>query len=181
MQIQVVPKYVNPPKKPGGKYGNIKTADNALHWVPVNHLGVFMVGQAANISTEYQQWGDMQASVVTNVNGVDITGQAPNPQGQVPRGDRPSPLPQNVPASDTDESIFVTGIVGRAMGSGQFGVTDIDILAKAAVAAWKNRHGSPQTFGATDPQASLGPPSGQMPDGRDEPPYDSEFPPPGQT
>lgn len=174
MQIQAVPKYVNPPKKQGGKYGSIKTTDNALHWVPVNHLGMFMVGQAANISTTLQQWGDMQASVITHVNGVDITGQAPSQSGQVPHADRPSPNPSNVPQDDTAESIFVTGIVGRAMGSGAFGVDAIDLLTKTAAKAWKERHSAPQTFG-TEP---LSPPSGQMPDGRDEPPFDDDLPEP---
>ena len=33
---------------------------------------------------------------------------------------------------------IVTGVVGRAMGSGQFGVTDVDLLTKAAIAAYKD-------------------------------------------
>lgn len=35
-----------------------------------------------------------------------------------------------------DWSIFVTGIVGRAMGSGKFGPTDIKALTLAALEAW---------------------------------------------
>lgn len=35
-----------------------------------------------------------------------------------------------------DWSIFVTGIVGRAMGSGKFGITDIKGLSLAALEAW---------------------------------------------
>lgn len=36
-----------------------------------------------------------------------------------------------------DEQIFITGIVGRAMGSGQFSVTDIKALTLAAYEAWQ--------------------------------------------
>lgn len=36
-----------------------------------------------------------------------------------------------------DEQIFITGIVGRAMGSGQFSVTDIKGLTLAAYEAWQ--------------------------------------------
>ena len=42
------------------------------------------------------------------------------------------------PGVEKDEHIFVTGIVGRAMGSGKFGVTDIALLTKAAAAAYKD-------------------------------------------
>lgn len=41
---------------------------------------------------------------------------------------------------DTAEEIFVTGVVGRAMGSGKFGVEDIEGLTKAAMNAWRERH-----------------------------------------
>jgi hypothetical protein len=40
-----------------------------------------------------------------------------------------------------DTLIFVTGVVGRAMGSGSFGVTDIDLLTKAALAAYRTNLG----------------------------------------
>jgi hypothetical protein len=30
------------------------------------------------------------------------------------------------------------GVVGRAMGSGKFDPTDVDVLTKAAVQAWRN-------------------------------------------
>lgn len=38
------------------------------------------------------------------------------------------------------EEIFVTGIVGRTMGSGQFGIADIRHLAKEATQAWRERN-----------------------------------------
>ena len=40
-----------------------------------------------------------------------------------------------------DASMFVTGIVTRSMGSGQFGISDIDPLTAEAVRVYKNRFG----------------------------------------
>lgn len=37
------------------------------------------------------------------------------------------------------EAIFVTGVVQQAMASGNFGPTDISLLAKAATQAWRGR------------------------------------------
>lgn len=43
--------------------------------------------------------------------------------------------------SNQAEEIFITGIVGRAMGSGQFDIEDISALTLAAANAWRNRNG----------------------------------------
>jgi hypothetical protein len=40
-----------------------------------------------------------------------------------------------------DAMIFVTGVVGRAMGSGKFETQDVPLLAKAALAAWNEIKG----------------------------------------
>ena len=40
-----------------------------------------------------------------------------------------------------DASMFITGIVTRSMGSGQFGISDIDPLTAEAVRVYKNRFG----------------------------------------
>ena len=40
-----------------------------------------------------------------------------------------------------DASMFITGIVTRSMGSGQFGISDIDPLTAEAVKVYKNRFG----------------------------------------
>lgn len=139
MQVQVIPQYVNLPKQAGGKYGNIKLQDGTLFFVPVNMLGSFAANIPANINYEGQTWGKppdaKQVYVVTAINGQGITGQA----GPVQGGDRPAPTPQNVPRTDESENIFVTGIVGRAMGSGNFTAEDIGPLTKAATQAWTDR------------------------------------------
>lgn len=64
-------------------------------------------------------------------------------QGAAPQLTPSTPAPvAHTPSSarmtdPKDVMIFVTGVVGRAMGSGNFGVTDIDLLTKAALAAYK--------------------------------------------
>lgn len=83
-------------------------------------------------------------------NGQDIPkGQAqPQQQPLHPQAvvNPPQPMPQPAPqpaahiADNKDECIFITGVVGRSMQSGQFGVMDIDALTKAARAAWLNRN-----------------------------------------
>jgi hypothetical protein len=47
----------------------------------------------------------------------------------------PIPRPSNGPPSQ-DKHIFVTGTVGRAMGSGKFDPQDIRVLTEFACAAW---------------------------------------------
>lgn len=91
----------------------------------------------------------------THWNGTPIPKVAmeQNPANNVPQ---PQVAPQPQPAqpvatqhiqtsvkqsSDTAEEIFVTGIVGRALGSGNFTIEDIPRLTMAATAAWRNRNG----------------------------------------
>lgn len=69
MQVSVTPQYVNEPKKPGGKYGNIKTAEGAVYFVPVAQLGMFQPGTPANINVENQTWGQNSVQVVTGMAG----------------------------------------------------------------------------------------------------------------
>lgn len=138
MQVQVTPQYVNQPKQPGGKYGNIKLQDGTIYMIPTHALANFAPGMVANIDFNQQNWGQPPRpfNVVTAVNGVPITGQA----GPVQGGDRPAPTPQNVPQSDKEEGMFIMGVVGRAMGSGQFDMDQILGLTQRAALAWKKRH-----------------------------------------
>lgn len=45
------------------------------------------------------------------------------------------------PKLRVDASMFVTGVVTRAMGSGKFGVSDINTLTRAAVQAYQENFG----------------------------------------
>ena len=164
MQTQVIPQYVNPPKQAGGKYGNIKLQDGTVFFVPANQLGNFAPNMPANIEYQGQTWGwgtnSKQVYVVTAINGMNITGQ----QGSVRGGDRPAAAPQNVPQTDKEEGMFIMGVVGRAMGSGQFGMDDILGLTQRASLAWKKRH---ESQGVPDSSYRLDPPPGDPTAGPD--------------
>ena len=67
-----------------------------------------------------------------NYTNLRSTGEATNPSlGASKAPDQGGFRP------NSDEQIFITGIVGRAMGSGQFSVTDIVGLTLAAAEAWQ--------------------------------------------
>ena len=59
--------------------------------------------------------------------------------------EEPPVAPQTVtydkPKLRVDASMFVTGVVTRAMGSGKFGVSDINTLTRAAVQAYQENFG----------------------------------------
>lgn len=127
--------YVNE-AKPDKKYGTIKTREGESYALPAGMSGVFQPNTTVEVPTQDQKWGD---KVVHVIMGRPANGNAPPPQPT------PPPVTQtNGHATGTarmsdpkDTLIFVTGIVGRAMGSGQFGITDIDLLTKAALAAYR--------------------------------------------
>ena len=63
--------------------------------------------------------------------------QAPQPMPQANNSFTPKPATGGFNKSDTQRlDIFVTGVVGRSMGSGHFSVSDIEELTKNAVRAF---------------------------------------------
>ena len=63
--------------------------------------------------------------------------QAPQPMPQANNTFTPKPPNGGMNKSDTQRlDIFVTGVVGRSMGSGHFSVNDIEMLTKNAVRAF---------------------------------------------
>lgn len=136
MQTTVTPQYVNAPKQ-GKKYGSIKMQDGSRFPVPGHLIHNFAKGMATTIEYEQQNWGDGMVDVVTNVVGGDAP--APQQAGQAAQ-QAFAPPAQMAPQSDQAEDIFVTGVVGRAMGSGAFTATDVSLLTKAAIEAWRSRH-----------------------------------------
>lgn len=141
MQIQVVPEKVYP--NPGKKYAVAQQGHNRF-LVPQSYSGMLQPGQPINVTYNVQDWARQgepanPVNVVTHINGQDITGQ----QGSVRGGDRPAASPQNVPQSDKEEGMFIMGVVGRAMSSGKFGVSDIESLTRMAAKAWRDRHVAP--------------------------------------
>lgn len=90
--------------------------------------------------------------------------------GQGNTAETAQPRPAATPARGNDsEAIFVTGVVGRAMGSGQFGVNEIKMLTVAAVQAYRIWHG------AVDEAPDPAPPRPPAPYNR-MPPVDDGFP-----
>ena len=70
----------------------------------------------------------------TNVSGVQVVnGQQPQPAPQ--QTYTPEPVRTAIP-NDSNRNIFVTGVVGRAMGSGNFQIQDIDALTSMAMATY---------------------------------------------
>ena len=61
----------------------------------------------------------------------------PQPMPQANNSFTPKPATGGMNKSDTQRlDIFVTGVVGRSMGSGHFSVNDIEELTKNAVRAF---------------------------------------------
>lgn len=129
-------KYVNQPKKEGGKYGNIKLDNEELVWVPVDQLRLFEVGREYEIVTKRQKWGnDWQEVLDKVVYGNGGGRQQSEPQQRQASGGSFSGGAGQA-RSDQAMMIFVTGIVGRAVGSGKFGPDDVNAWTKAAIDAW---------------------------------------------
>lgn len=81
----------------------------------------------------------------TNVKDVSIADNhtldddLPNNNYQPQQQSRPMPISNGMNKNDTQRmDIFVTGVVGRSMGSGHFSVGDISDLTKNAVRAFND-------------------------------------------
>lgn len=74
-------------------------------------------------------------NVYTNVTGVTVQGQQPQQQ-QPQQSYTPEPTRTTV-TNDPNRNIFVTGVVGRSMGSGNFQIQDIDALTSVAMATYQ--------------------------------------------
>lgn len=79
----------------------------------------------------------------TNIKDVEVIknpdGQNDSPQqlGNVVNNVAPQPINNGMSKNDTQRlDIFVTGVVGRSMGSGHFSVQDIGELTRNAVSAF---------------------------------------------
>ena len=115
----VTVKFVNQPRE-GKKKGNIKTADGQQYGVWADKLSQFQPGKTYEIEYESEEW---QGKTYHNVKKFkEVAGQT-NASAAANVG-------------SNDRAMFITGIVGRAMGSGQFPATEIKLLTLAAADAW---------------------------------------------
>lgn len=128
----ITPTYINDPK-PGKKLGNIKTAELGYIWLKPEGLSAFTKGKRVYI--EYSENGDFKNFVKFPVPRSPASAQQVAPRQAAPA--RPS-TPQTFSAQvDTQAlNIFVTGAVGRALGSGHFNAGDIDEIVREAKAAF---------------------------------------------
>lgn len=142
--------YVNP--RQGNRPASIKDANGVFYTVSDAAVGYFQPGAEGDLGYYVNQRG---YNVATAWNGQQLPrgdGQPPTrspasaqqrqpPQQQPPQQQRPpqqrSADPQGAAKA---EEMFVMGVVGRAMGSGKFGVADIADLAREATTAWKQRN-----------------------------------------
>jgi hypothetical protein len=130
-------KYVNAPKREGGKFGNIKMETGETFFVTAGNLNRFKVGMEIEPPSKAEKWGDNVVQVIpAHYDPAANTNAAPASTPPAPGHNS-----RQSGSVDKDAMIFVTGIVGRAMGSGKFDTQDIPLLSKAAVAAWNEIKG----------------------------------------
>lgn len=136
-------RYVNQPKNPTGKMGSIVGNDGTRYMVPVENLGKFAVGGTYEVAVAQETWKPGEPALMV-IRGVPAqTGAAPAISGPYPT--TPTHASGHVNGAKIGESaarqIFVTGIVGRAMGSGKFSPSDLEALTSAAIAAYDKHLG----------------------------------------
>jgi len=136
----IVAKYVNP-AKPDKKFGSIVDPNGAKFMLPVGMQDAFQAGQTYDVPTSRKNWGQDVVTVIEGRPGsagstAPATPPPPAPAASAPPAGHNSARMSNVDPKDV--FIFVTGVVGRAMGSGKYDVSDIDLLTKAAIEAYRN-------------------------------------------
>ena len=177
MQATITPKFMDAPRE-GGKYWSVKGQDD-IQWKVHPDIAQHMA-RGIPVTVEYtvNDFNGKQYNMVKALAGTAQPAPQPAPQPAQPAPvvqPQPAPAPAPQPASTPRpsaahinahfstqaEEIFVTGIVGRAMGSGKFGPEHISVLTKAAIQAWQNRHGTtaPEYLGTFE-----APPTGQPDD-----------------
>lgn len=134
-------KYVNQPKNPTGKMGSVVDGAGVRYMVPVENLGRFATGGTYDVAVSQEVWKPGEPALMV-IRGVPAqAGAAPAPAAPA----TPTHASGHVNGAKIGESaarqIFVTGIVGRAMGSGKFALSDLEALTSAAIAAYDKHLG----------------------------------------
>lgn len=131
----IVAMYVNN-AKPDKKFGSIVDPDGNKFMLPVGMQDAFRAGQTYDVPTSNKKWGQDAVVVIEGRPGAAGSTGPATPAPNANQQTAPSP-PRTNGALGKEGEMFVMGVVGRAMGSGKFDVTDIDLLTKAAVQAWR--------------------------------------------
>ena len=136
---QINIKWVNP-AKPDKKFGSIKSVEGETYWVPAHMVSQFQPNTTVDVPTQSAKWGTSIVQVVSGHAQASAPSAAAWSKPQVPEPARSVPANYSTPASGNmdrkDALIFITGLVGRAMGSGQFKPSDIETLTHEATKAW---------------------------------------------
>lgn len=138
----------------GKKYGTVQDANGAKYLLPAGLAGVFQAGQTVDVPIKTENWKNRDTGqpepkqIINGRPGAAGSGAVAQPAPTPPAPPPAAPAPAAAPAGHNsarmsnddpkDIFIFVTGVVGRAMGSGKYDVTDIDLLTKAALEAYRN-------------------------------------------
>jgi hypothetical protein len=142
MQATVTIAYLDPPTREGAKNWKLKDKAGVSYSTPALMAQSLQVGQTVVIDYKEKEYQGKKFNMVEYVGPANGPAPAPMPAA-APRLDHrdfhgtpvPAPKPSNGPPSQ-DKHIFVTGTVGRAMGSGKFDPQDIRVLTEFACAAW---------------------------------------------
>lgn len=136
-------KYVNQPKNPTGKMGSVVDGAGVRYMVPVENLGKFAVGGTYEVAVAQEVWKPGEPALMV-IRGVPAQAGAAPSYTPAPAAS-PTHASGHVNGAKIGESaarqIFVTGIVGRAMGSGKFTPSDLEALTSAAITAYDKHLG----------------------------------------
>jgi len=128
---QINIKYVNP-AKPDKKFGSLVDVDGTKYMCPANMVSQFRAGTTVDVPVQQSKWG------VDLVNVIAGHAQATAPSTAA--WSKPQPPVVSVAATGSmdrkDALIFITGLVGRAMGSGKFLASDMETLTNEAIKSW---------------------------------------------
>lgn len=139
---QISIKYVNA-AKPDKKYGSLVDVSGAKYMCPASLVGQFKSGTTVEVPTQSAKWGTDVVEVI--MGGPQATAAPSTSAWSKPQPPAVSPPPSppaafSAPATGAmdrkDALIFVTGTVGRAMGSGQFKAGDLMALTNESLKAW---------------------------------------------
>lgn len=144
MQVTITPQYIDAPK-PGKKNWSIKDTAGAYYSFPPDLAVGLQAGQPVTIDYRTNNFNNKTFNMVERVYGASAppaqTQAAPStpshPHAPLPTPAASATQPQPHRNGDAKaREMFIMGVVGRAMGGGNFQVTDIKLLTLAAADAW---------------------------------------------
>lgn len=160
MQATIVPQYIDAPK-PGKKNWSIKDTAGIYYSFAPDLAAGLQANVPITIDYRVNNFNGKQFNMVERVYGA--TG-APVQQHPAPAATVYAPITAPAPAAPVSHpqphrngngetksrEMFIMGVVGRAMGGGNFTITDVKLLTLAAADAWdelaRRDHGGGEPF-----------------------------------